>query len=260
MGGGEYLRVKPQTIRGGRVGIDKKRGRVVKYKGVRMARENLTLSKQNVREYAHGLAYKLACEQLAAIADVEQQCRRSGARYVASEKAIIIDYLDQSYRISFPDGEVSFTSGEEAVPIRDKILILDYFTRAKGTPLSGRLIPYKELPDGIIYYPVFATRAINPIVNYFGQAPQRLVDIASMLGGHQADYGDASVTIRAFSRVPVTIVLWQGDEEFAPEGSILFDSTISDYLSNDDIHTLCENITWRLVRLLKTGGDNPDER
>jgi hypothetical protein len=37
---------------------------------------------------------------------------------------------------------------------------------------------------------------------------------------------------------------------------MMFDSTIPDYLSNDDIHTLCENIAWRLVRLLKTGGDN----
>ena len=200
-----------------------------------------------MREYAHGLAYKLACEQLAGIDDIEQQCLKSGAQYIASEKAIIIDHLNQPYRISLPDADVSFTTGEEAVPMRDKILILHYFTRAKGTPLSGKLITYKELPDGINYFPIFAKRAIKPIVNYFGNEPHRLVDIASTLGGHKTDYGD----------VAVTIVLWQGDKEFAPEGSIMFDSTISDYLTNDDIHTLCENIAWRLVRLLKAGGDKP---
>ena len=208
-----------------------------------------------MREYAHKLAYQLAREQLAAVDDIERQCRQSDAQYIASEKAIIIDHLNQSYRISFPDGEVSLTTGEE-VPIRDKILILHYFTRAKGTSLSNNTITYKELPDGINYFPVFAKRTIKPLVTFFGNEPEQLLKTAEILGGSKANYGDVAVTINAFSRVPVTIVLWQGDAEFAPEGSLMFDSTISDYLTNDDIHTLCENIAWRLVRLLKTGGDS----
>ena len=48
--------------------------------------------------------------------------------------------------------------------------------------------------------------------------------------------------------VPVTFVLWKGDEELPPEGNILFDSTISEYLSVEDINVLCEIIAWRLVR------------
>jgi len=212
-----------------------------------------------VREYAHGLAYKLARKQLASIDDIEQQCRKSGTQYIASEKAIIIDHLNQSYRISFPDGEVSLTT-EGEVPKRDKILILHYFTQAKGTPLSNKTITYKELPDGINYFPVFAKRAIQPVLTFFGNEPELLLKTAEILGGSKVDYGDVAVTINAFSRVPVTFVLWQGDAEFAPEGSIMFDSTISDYLTNDDIHTLCENIAWRLVRLLKTGGDSPGRK
>ncbi len=225
-----------------------------------MTREHLTVPEQNVREYGHGLAYKLACEQLAGITDIEEQCRKSGAQYIASEKAITIDHLNQSYRISFPDGEVSLVSVGEAVPMRDKILILHYFTQAKGTPPSNKTITYKELPDGINYFPVFAKRAIKPVVTFFGDKPEQLLKTAKVLGGRKADYGDVAVTISAFKQVPVTIVLWQGDEEFAPEGSLMFDSTISDYLTNDDTHTLCENIAWRLVRLLKTGGDSPDNR
>ena len=224
-----------------------------------MTREGLTLPEQNVREYAHELAYRLACEQLAGINYIKKQCRQSGAQYLPSQKVVIIDYLKQSYRINLPDGEVSLVT-EEAVPIRDKILILHYFIQARGTPLSHKLITYKELPDGINYFPVFATRAIQPIVTFFGSEPEQLLKTAKILGGRRANYGDVAVTISAFSRVPITIVLWQGDAEFAPEGSLMFDSTISDYLTNDDIHTLCENIAWKLVRLLKTGGDSPGKR
>jgi hypothetical protein len=225
-----------------------------------MTKERLKLPGQNVREYAHELAYKLAREQLAGIKNIEQQCRQSGALYIPSEKAIIINYLNQSYRISFPDGEVSLTAGEKAVTMRDKILILHYFTRAKGTPLSDKTITYKELPDGVNYFPVFAKRAIQPLITFFGSEPEQLLKTAEVLDGSKADYGDVAVTINAFSRVPVTIVLWQGDAEFAPQGSLMFDSTISDYLSNDDIHTLCENIAWRLVSQLKTGGDSTGRR
>jgi hypothetical protein len=225
-----------------------------------MTRERLTVPERSVREYAHELAYKLACEQLAGIADVAEQCRKSGARYTSAKKTIIIEYLNRSYRIGFPGGEVSLADSEEAVPIRDKILLLHYFTRAKGTALSGKIITYKELHEGINYYPTFFKRAIDPIVAHFKGEPQKLLDIAETLGGRKAGYGDIAVTIDAFPYVPLTIVLWHGDKEFPPEGNIMFDSTIPDYLPTEDITILCEVIAWKLVRLLKTGGDKPGKR
>lgn len=214
------------------------------------------MSSQNTFEYGYELAYKLACEKLARIGDIEQQCLKSSARYleIDSRKVIIIEYLNQSYLISLPGIEISLMNSEEAVPIKDKILMLHYLTSAKGTPLSNKMIAYKELPGGINYFPTFSKRAIKPLLDHFGKEPHRLLDVAGKLGGHKADYGDVAVTINAFSRVPITLVLWQGDEEFPPRGNIMFDSTISEYLSTDDINVLCETIAWRLVRLL--GGDN----
>ena len=111
--------------------------------------------------------------------------------------------------------------------------------------------------DGINYFTVFSSRTTQPLVKFFGDNPELLVTTAARMGGRPADFGDTAVTFPAFPRVPLTYVLWKGDEEFSPEGSILFDSTVADYLSNDDIHALCETIIWRLVRLSKTGGDNP---
>ena len=224
-----------------------------------MGNKQITLPNHDTQEYGYRLAYRIACEKLAEITDIEHQCRKTDAQYLPSQNAVAIDYLNQPYLVSLNNGEVSLVNGADAVPMRDKILILHYFIQAKGTPLSGKLITYQELIEGINYFPVFAKRAINPLVKFFGNEPDRLPDVASHLDGHKADYGDAAVTINAFRRTPVTLVLWKGDEEFAPEGSIMFDSTISDYLTNDDIHQLCEIITWKLVKLLKAGGDSPDK-
>ena len=207
-----------------------------------------------MREYAHGLAYQIAGEQLAGIKDYAAQCRKSGARYVPSEKSAIISYLNDSCRVSLPDGSITYVNNKVEVPQRDKILILHYFLRATGTPLTGNLITYKELQEGINYYPTFFKRAIEPIVNHFKDSPQKLLETASVLGGVKSDYGDTAVTIKALPHVPLTIVLWQEDGEFPPDGNIMFDSTITEYLPTEDITIICEIIAWRLVRLLKSGG------
>lgn len=196
-------------------------------------------------------SYKLACEQLAKINDMEEQCRKSGSRYLGPHE-IVINYLNQPYHIMLPDVKILLEDGLDfigiEVPLRDKILILHYFTLAEGTPALGRLITYKQIPGGMNYFPAFSQRTITPLVNRFGKNPELLISAAAKLGGREADYGDVSVTINAFDRVPVTLVLWRGDEELAPNGNILFDANISDYLSTEDVAVLSETITWKLVK------------
>ncbi len=208
---------------------------------------------KNKAEYGYELAYKRACEQLANIDNIEQQCLKSGAQceIIDSKRAITTKYLNQSYLISLPDIKMSLMDGEEVIPLRDKILILHYLSQAKGTPLTNKIISYKELPEGSHYFPTFSKRAIKPNLDQFGEEPERLVDVAAKFGGHKVDYGDVAVTINAFPRVPITFVLWKGDEDLPPEGNILFDSTIPDYLSTEDINVLCEAVAWRLVKSYK---------
>ena len=214
-----------------------------------MTGKHLTVPEPGVREIAHQMAFKLARERLAAIIDIKEQCRKSGTQYLPDGKTVVIEHLNRTYHIGFPEGEVTFAGASEAVPLRDKILILHYFTRARGTPLTGKMITYKELHEGINYYPTFFKRAIDPIVNRYKDEPRKLLDAAQHLGGRPADYGDTAATIPAFPLIPLTFVLWRGDKEFAPDGNIMFDSTIPDYLPTEDITILCEVVAWRLVRL-----------
>jgi hypothetical protein len=209
--------------------------------------KNQHFASQGSREHVFELPYKLACEQLSKISDMEEQCHKSGARYVGPNK-IIINYLNQPYHITLPDVEILLEDSKTEVSLKDKILILHYFTLAKGTSPTGILINYKQMPGGVSYFPAFSQRAINPFVKHFGQKPELLIDTSAKLGGYKADQGDVSVTIDAFNHVPITFTLWRGDEEFAPSGNILFDTNISDYLSTEDITVLCETIVWKLVK------------
>ncbi len=198
-------------------------------------------------ERGFDISYKLACQQLAKIKDVREQCRRSGTRYV-SKTEVGIDYLDQGYRIVIPEGKVFVEKSGAEASLRDKILILHYFTGAKGSRATGKLITYKQLPGGISYFPAFSQRTMAPLLRSFGGKPELLISAAAKLGGRQSTIGDVSVVVDAFPRVPITFVLWRGDEEVAPNGNILFDANISDYLSTEDAAVLSETITWKLVK------------
>jgi hypothetical protein len=215
-----------------------------------MKNKRPSLPSQRNYEYAHTQAYQLACEELARVKDIREQCRRGGAQYLeaGSQNFITLRYLNRSYRITLPEVQITLSDSQEAVPLKTRVLLLHYLIRAKGTPLSGRMITFKELPEGPIYAPTFAKRTENPLTKNLGKAPHRLVDIAERLGGQKADLGDASVTISAFPRVPITLVLWRGDSEFPPSASIMFDATVTDYLPTEDIIITSEAIVWTLVR------------
>ena len=95
-------------------------------------------------------AYKLARQQLAKIEDTEQLCLKSGAKYLitGSQQEIAIEYLNRLYRITTPNIEILLTDSGEEVPIKDRVLILHYLLSAKGTPITNKLIAFKELPGG----------------------------------------------------------------------------------------------------------------
>jgi len=197
--------------------------------------------------------------------DIEQQCLQSGAQYVNRDK-VTIEYLHESYVMTLPGMEISLRDihhrgegqspladpeGQEScenIDLRDRILMLHYLITSKGTPATGKLIAFRQVPGGLFEHLSFSREVLTPLLEHFGKEPERLVEAATALGGSRVGYGDVAVSIKAFPKVSLAIVLWRGDDEFAPNASILFDSTVPDYLSTEDISVLCERIVERLAQ------------
>jgi hypothetical protein len=224
-----------------------------KMSGGGMKDSALSLPDQRNYEYSLGLSYDIAREQLVKIADIERQCQKCGADYQRqdSSEIITLSYLNRPCQITLPTVLAIFSDTGDEIPLREKLLILHYFINAKGIPLSHKVISFKELAGVKNYFRTFHKRAIQPLLNAFGTEPQKLVEAGKLFGGQKADYGDAAVTIDAFDRVPITYVLWQSDEEFPPEGNVMYDSTVTDYLPNEDIIVLSEILAWKLVKSAK---------
>jgi len=199
------------------------------------------------REEAYQLSYDLARKQLSETGDLEEQCRKSGARLTEPGR-IELRYLNQLYHIALPDVDLSLADSTTDVPLTDKILILHYFNHARGTPPTGKLITFKQLPGGMSYYPAFFQRVVSPLVSRLGKRPGLLTEAAARFAGRKAGTGDESVTVDAFPRVPITLALWKGDDEVAPAGNVLFDANVTDYLPTEDAVVVCGNLVWRMIK------------
>lgn len=205
------------------------------------------------REKDYQTSYRLAAEAFR-VRDPQEVSQKSGSilqRDSQGKESIRLDFLNRACRVAFPSGDVCYGQGEEEVPVWTKILILHYLLTASGAPLSERLITFKEIPSGAFYLPAFERRTKRLLVEAFGAQPERLLDMASKYNGEKAEVGDFSAIIHALPRIPITLVLWKGDEEFPPDGNILFDETISQYLPTEDITVLSQMLVLGLVRALK---------
>jgi hypothetical protein len=177
-------------------------------------------------------------------------CRLSGALFTGHEggSAVIeLKFLNRIITITWPD--LSFSQDQEGeVSIKEKIIILRYLNSIKREHRGEEWISYKDIPSARFYLDAFNRRVKQPLMGAFGEQPDRLVSCAKELfGAAPSSFGDVSVVIQALPKIPVTLALWEGDEEFPPDGAILFDSSIQDILSAEDISELSSMIVYPLV-------------
>ena len=177
--------------------------------------------------------------------------RRSGAVYVEGtngKAGLSIHFLNRKIDISWPELDFSYSVDSNEVPIQQQVLLLHYLDLAEDVEISGEWIAYQEVPDGKFYLDAFIRRAKNPMVQGFGDNPELMVKLTTdVYGATPMEQGDLAVRIQALPLIPVALIIWKGDDEFSPEGTILFDRTVSKILSAEDIAWLAGMIIYPLL-------------
>jgi hypothetical protein len=134
-----------------------------------------------------------------------------------------------------------------------KIVWLHYLI-AQGEKIpKGRLMPYRDAPGGALFYDAnFTKRVIRPFVKTFGSDPEILYNVGEVFGGQKVNNGDASIKLKVLPYMPITYILWSGDEEFEPTGSVLFDETAKSWLCAEDLVILASLSVYELIGYKKS--------
>jgi hypothetical protein len=161
---------------------------------------------------------------------------------------IDLAFLGRVGTASWPDLVFSDREKGDLLTLQEQVLILHYLEGARGNAVTGKWISYQEIPDGRFYMDAFIRRAKNPFVGTFGARPELFRDLAmSTYGASAFDHGDVSVVFDAFPYVPVAFILWKGDDEFPPDGNILFDESVARVLSAEDTAWLAGMAVYPLI-------------
>lgn len=174
---------------------------------------------------------------------------RTGAQYFVEDAhdGLVVPYFGQPRRITWPEVSITSTTEQKEISLPEQILILHYLLHASGEPLTGRSIDFRQVPEGGFYWSAFVSRAKKPLLETFGHDLKLYLKVAVSLGGQVQALGDAAALFLAFPKVPITHVLWGGDEEFPSEANILFDETIPRYFPTEDIAALAGASVYRLM-------------
>jgi len=218
-------------------------------KSEKSSENKLLLEKQKV----YKKVFENACKDLI-MSNYEKRLTNAGlACIVEPEKyTVSVPFFDEVITFEVPG--FSFKSSKQVnITLVTKIMILHYINTASGSPLSGEKITYEDIPGLRGYQPVFEKRAAKPLVVAFGYDRHAFIDAGQGLGAIPEDYGDASFTLYAFPRVPLTFILWEGSEEFPPSVKILFDSSVINYLPLEDITVLAKLASTRILKEARKG-------
>jgi hypothetical protein len=196
-------------------------------------------------------ARKLAIEALSGQA-LDTIVARSGFE-LEDESCLRVSFLNRVYRVHYPGFEFTERDGSDReIPIQEQILILHYML-APGTPSpAGQWVAYREIPGASFYFSAFVKRAIDPLKSVFGQNPAGLSGAATRLNGSAIDAGDVGFEFNMLPNVPLQLILYAADEEFPAEANILFDQTIGEILSPEDIAWLAGMLAYRLIAISKS--------
>lgn len=201
------------------------------------------------RQKTYKNVFDTAKNRLLGNGNIPEKLLRAGLRHDGSPDSlrVSVPFFDETIILTLPAGNFVSEAGAN-VTLVTRIIILHYINSASGIPFAGEKIAYGDIPACMHYDPVFEKRVLKPLVRAFGYDKYAFKEAGKLMGAREEEFGDASFTLFALPKVPVTFVLWEGDEEFPPQAKALFDPSITGYLPLEDIVVISKLAAGRILK------------
>jgi len=174
-------------------------------------------------------------EQLVEL-DGQETARRAKCQFLTNPERYVITLLNTDYVVSLSDRQIFSVQAElkpTSAEFLEQLCILAYLINAKDVPLANKLVRAETLRGGQFFFRGLHGLPTKELEEAFGQCPEKLFDVAERFGAERRNFGDASIQLYVLPRIPLTMVIWRGDEEFAARASVLFDQSAADQLPLD---------------------------
>ena len=171
---------------------------------------------------------------------------KAGAGF--EDRCIVLPHLNREIVLNVDTHRFTVMPAGEEAPIWLAILAIHYLNAAEGRQPTGRLTSFREFKEGQFYEPAFNSRTKDVLIKIFGEDPTPMLRAGEKLGGRIVSGWDAAVELSYFPCLPITCIVWRGDEEFPPEATVLFDETAELFFSAEDMAVAGQMAVLELVK------------
>ena len=140
--------------------------------------------------------------------------------------------------------------------------LLDYILTCKGEEPSGKWVPFRELPQGKTWNPLFEQRCEKPLKRIADSHSDLFESLVSMFSGAspaRAFNSDISVVLFPLPRVPLLVCYWRPEDGMESQLHLFFDDTAEQNLSVESLFTMATGIVRMLERIMYRHTDGNSE-
>jgi hypothetical protein len=172
--------------------------------------------------------------------DLGSAARKLGASF--SESKLTIKILGKDFAV---DSRGNFTS-DIHIHRWLTIPVLSHIIQSKGTPVSGKWMPLRELKNGREWYRLLEHRCEKPLKRLADTDTNLFEDLIRVFNGKQVENpceSDISLVLSPLPKVPILIRYSKPEDGLESNLNIFFDSTAEDHLNIEAIYTLAVGLT-----------------
>jgi len=181
--------------------------------------------------------------------DLKELCRIAMVQIEPSGE-IRVRFLDTDLLVNLRERRISReVPGGGLKPLDDplmELLTLVYLLQITPAPLRQELVSEKDLKYAHFFQGPHELET-RSVLRRFGRNISAFKTAAEKIGGRPFPQADAGYIFSPFPKVLLYYLLWEGDEEFEPRLSILFDRSIEDHFSADFVWGLVYHVSNTLL-------------
>ena len=180
--------------------------------------------------------------------DVDRLCRLSMASLQQSKK-LLLPVCNRSILVDLESNALHEKVEGRWQPVDYPLLelvIQVYLLNVTDTPLAGETISIHDLKDAHFFQGPHTLKTA-PLLEMFGRNLSGFTAAAESLGGTKLALADAAFMFLPLPKIPVYYLLWEADEEFEANMTVLFDRSIERHLTADAIWGVVQLVSDMLV-------------
>ena len=180
--------------------------------------------------------------------DMSKLCERSLVMFHPPE-GVAFRHLNEDLLVDINTGCLWRLKQDEREKIDHALLelvVLIYLLNATFDVISREMIGVHDLKDAHFFQGPHALK-VAPLVERYGNDLEGFKKASENLDGEPLDMADSAYKFSPLPKTPLYYLLWEGDEEFQPNLSILFDRSIEKHLTADAIWGLVNLVSGRLL-------------